>query len=203
MAVRRILQIDNPEDKAILKRKSVRVKQFDKNLRALVDDMIETMREQSGVGIAAPQVGVLYRVVIVETPAVTEELEDGTEREIKPSELHVLVNPEISDASEERKTFLEGCLSLPGWYGDVPRSAKITLRYQDLQGKEHKLKNLEAAEYTLGHIAQHEVDHLDGVLFMERIEDLSTFYDRRKERVQRRRRPFLRRRTEAETPLPE
>ncbi len=123
MAIRRILQIDDPEDKTFLKRKSLRVKQFDKSLRALVDDMVETMRAQDGVGIAAPQIGVLHRIVVIETPAESEELEDGTIREITPSKLHVLVNPEVSEPSEERFTMLEGCLSLPGWYGDVPRPA--------------------------------------------------------------------------------
>ena len=202
MTVRRILQIDNAEDKTFLKRKSVRVKQFDKNLRALVDDMVETMRSEEGVGLAAPQVGVLHRIVVIETPPESEELEDGTIREIAPAKLYVLINPEISEPSEEQYTMLEGCLSLPGWYGEVPRPAEVTIRYQDLQGKEHKLKRTDARGYTVGRIAQHEVDHLDGILFMERIEDLRTFYDRRKERAPRRRR-FLRRRTHEEVPLPE
>jgi peptide deformylase len=202
VSVRRILQIDNPEDKSFLKHKSVRVKQFDKNLRALVDDMVETMRSEEGVGLAAPQIGVLHRIVVIETPPELEELEDGTVREIAPAKLHVLINPEISEPSEEQYTMLEGCLSLPGWYGEVPRPAEVTIRYQDLQGKEHKLKHTDARGYTVGRIAQHEVDHLDGILFMERIEDLRTFYDRRKERGPRRRR-FLRRRTHEEAPLPE
>ena len=192
MAVRHILQIDNPEEKQILKTKSARVKQFDKGLRALVDDMIETMRSVDGVGLAAPQVGVLRRIVVIETPAETEELEDGTLREIKPSELFVMVNPEIVDTVEERFTMLEGCLSLPGWYGEVPRSAEVTIRYQDLQGKEHKIKRADARGYSVGRIAQHEVDHLDGVLFTERIEDLSTLQDRRNDKPKRRR--FLPRR---------
>ena len=192
MAVRHILQIDNAAEKQILKSKSVRVKQFDKGLRALVDDMIETMRSVDGVGLAAPQIGVLRRVVVIETPPETEELEDGTLREIKPAELFVMVNPEIGEASEERFTMLEGCLSLPGWYGEVPRSTEVTIRYQDLQGKERKLKRVEARGYTVGRIAQHEIDHLDGVLFTERIEDLSTLHDRREEPPKRRR--FLGRR---------
>jgi peptide deformylase len=202
MTVRRILQIDDPEDKQFLKRKSVRVKQFDKNLRALVDDMVETMRSEDGVGLAAPQVGVLHRVVVIETPAEVEELEDGTTREIKPAKLHVLINPEISEPSEEQSTMLEGCLSLPGWYGEVSRPAEVTIRYQDVQGKEHKIKRADARGYSLGRIVQHEIDHLDGILFMERIEDLSTFYDRRKERAPRRR-GFLRRRKTEEVLLPE
>ena len=187
MAVRHILQIENPEEKAILKSKSVRVKQFDKSLRALADDMIETMRSVDGVGLAAPQIGILRRIVVVETPAEQEELEDGTVREIKPSELFVMVNPEISEPSEDRFVMLEGCLSLPGWYGEVPRPAEVTIRYQDLQGKEHRIKHADARGYTVGRIAQHEVDHLNAILFTERVEDLTTLQDRRAEKPKRRR----------------
>ena len=177
----------------------MRVKQFDKSLRALVDDMIETMRASDGVGLAAPQIGILRRVVVIETPAEHEELEDGTLRETKPAELFVMVNPEITHPSEERFVMLEGCLSLPGWYGEVPRPAEVTVRYQDLQGKEHKIKRAAARGYTVGRIVQHEVDHLDGVLFTERIEDLSTLYDRRKEQAPAppKRRRLLGRRKEA------
>lgn len=196
MAVRHILRIDTPEEKQILKSKSVKVKQFDKKLQALAEDLIETMRSVEGVGLAAPQIGVLRRIVVIETPAEHEELADGTLREIKPAELTVLVNPEISAPSAERFTMLEGCLSLPGWYAEVPRAAEVTLRYQDLQGKEHKIKRADARGYTLGRVAQHEVDHLDGVLFTERIEDWSTFHDRRAESspAPAKRRSFLRRR---------
>lgn len=201
MAVRHILKIDNAEEKQILKSKAVRVKQFDKSLRALADDMIETMRAAEGVGLAAPQIGVLRRVVVVEVPAENEELEDGTLKEIKPSELFVMVNPEIVEPSEERFAMLEGCLSLPGWYGEVPRPAEVTIRYQDLQGKEHKIKRAVARGYTIGRIAQHELDHLDGVLFTERIEDLSTLKDYRNERPKRRR--LLGRRRTEETVQPE
>ena len=199
MAVRNVLKIDNPEEKERLKVKSIKVKQFDKSLRALADDMIETMRAAEGVGLAAPQIGILRRIVVIETPAEQEELEDGTVREIRPSELYVMVNPEIVERSEERLVHLEGCLSLPGWYGEVPRAAVVTIRYQDLQGKEHRIKRTEARSYTIGHIAQHEVDHLDGVLFTERVEDLSTLRDRRKDApAPPKRRRFLRRRAAPE-----
>lgn len=187
MAVRHILKIDNPEEKQILKSKSVRIKQFDKSLRVLADDMIETMRSVDGVGLSAPQIGVMRRLVVIETPAEHEELEDGTLRETKPSELFVMVNPEISEPSVERTVVLEGCLSLPGWYGEVPRPAEVTIRYQDLQGKEHKIKHADGRGYGVGRIAQHEVDHLNGILFTERIEDLSTLHDRRAVQPKRRR----------------
>ena len=201
MTVRHILRIDNPEEKDILKTKSVRVKQFDKSLRSLADDMIETMRASEGVGLAAPQIGVLRRIVVVEVPAENEELEDGTLKEIKPAELFVLVNPEIVEPSTDRFVMLEGCLSLPGWYGEVPRPAQVTVRYQDLQGKEHKIKHADARGYTIGRIVQHELDHLDGILFTERIEDLATLKDYRNERPKRRR--LLGRRKTEESVLPE
>lgn len=200
MAVRPILRIDNPEELAVLRSKSVRVKQFDKSLRALVDDMIETMRATDGVGLAAPQIGVMRRVVVIETPAEFEELEDGTSKETKPPQLFVMINPEISDRSEDRTVYLEGCLSLPGWYGEVPRAAAVTIRYQDLQGKEHKIKRATSEGYGVGRIAQHEVDHLDGVLFTERIEDLSTLQDRRQERPKRRRFALRRKELDAKAP---
>jgi peptide deformylase len=200
VSVRSVLRIDVPEELALLKSKSVRVKQFDKSLRALVDDMIETMRATDGVGLAAPQIGVMRRVVVIETPAEFEELEDGTARETKPPQLFVMVNPEISERSEERTVYLEGCLSLPGWYGEVPRAAEVTIRYQDLQGKEHKIKRATAEGYGIGRIAQHEVDHLDGVLFTERIEDLTTLHDRRQEQPKRRRFGLRRRQRDVQAP---
>jgi peptide deformylase len=193
MAVRRVLRIDNEEEKKTLKSKSVRVKQFDKGLQTLVQDMIETMRENNGVGLAAPQIGVMRRVVVIEQPAVEQEQEDGTLVEVEPAKLFVMINPEITDASEERFTMLEGCLSLPGWYGEVPRPAEVTIKYQDLQGKEHRIKHADARGYRVGRMVQHEIDHLDGVLFTERIEDLSTLRDMTQEDKPKRR-GLLRRR---------
>jgi peptide deformylase len=194
MAVRHVLKIDNEDEKKTLKTKSVRVKQFDKGLQALVQDMIDTMREHNGVGLAAVQIGVLRRVVVIETPAVEEEREDGTVEVVEPSKLYVFVNPEITEMSDERYTAQEGCLSLPGWYGDVPRRTWISLKYQDVQGKEHRLKRIDGTAYKLGHMIQHEVDHTEGVLFTERIEDLSTLRNLHEEQQQKRRRPGIFRR---------
>lgn len=200
MASRYVLKIDKPDEKAILKTKSVRVKQFDKGLQVLVQDMIDTMREQNGVGLAAPQIGVLRRVVVIETPPVEEEQPDGTTLEVEPSKLYVMVNPEITEAGAERYTMLEGCLSLPGWYGEVPRAEWVSLKYQDQHGKEHRIKHADAKGYFVGRMAQHEIDHLDGVLFTERIEDVSTLQDRRQKPKPRR--PGLLRRRSSE-PMPE
>jgi peptide deformylase len=189
MAVRRILQVEIPEDYKVLKTKSVRVGRFDEGLRTLAADMVETMRDSSGVGLAAPQIGLLRRLIVVEVQALIEELEDGTQRELKPAELYVMVNPEILKSSEETFAVQEGCLSLPGRYGEVVRKTWISLRYQDLEGKEQRLKQLEATPYSLGHIVQHEIDHLDGVLFTEKLTDIATLKDLREEARPRRRWP--------------
>jgi peptide deformylase len=201
MAVRRVIRIDNPEEKKLLKSKSVRVKQFDKALQTLVQDMVDTMRQHNGVGLAAPQIGVLRRVVVIEQPAIEEEHEDGTKVEIEPAKLFVMINPEIVEASEERYTMLEGCLSLPGWYGEIPRPDWVTIKYQDVFGKEHRIKKADARGYKLGRMAQHEIDHLDGILFTERIEDLSTLRDYNEERQKRH--SLLRRRNKAQLPIEE
>jgi len=201
MAVRRVIRIDNAEEKKILKSKSVRVKQFDKALQALVQDMIDTMRQHNGVGLAAPQIGVLRRVVVIEQPPIEEDREDGTKVEVEPARLFVMINPEVIEASAERYTMLEGCLSLPGWYGEIPRPDWVTIKYQDVHGKEHRLKKAEARGYKVGRMAQHEIDHLDGILFTERIEDLSTLRNYNEERPKRP--SLLRRRPKARLPIEE
>ncbi len=205
MAARYILKIDQPAEKEILKSKSVRVKQFDAALHGLVQDMFDTMREQSGVGLAAPQIGVLRRIVVIEVPPIEEEQPDGTTIEVEPAKQYVMVNPEITERSSERFVMTEGCLSLPGWYGAVPRPDWVSIKYQDQFGKEHRIKHADATGYFVGRIIQHELDHLDGVLFTERIEDLSTLEDRRTK--DRPRRPGLLRRLKAkaapEPTLPE
>lgn len=198
MGSRYVLKIDNPAEKEILKTKSVRVKQFDAGLQVLVQDMLDTMREHDGVGLAAPQIGVLRRVIVIETPPLEEEHEDGTKVELEPAKVYVMVNPEITSSSPDRSVMTEGCLSLPGWYGDVPRPNWVSLKWQDQWGKEHRVKHTVAEGYRLGRIVQHEIDHLDGVLFTERIEDLSTLEDRR-QKVRPRRVGLLRRRV-AESP---
>ena len=201
MAIRRILQMEQPEDLARLKRKSSRVTSFDAELAQLVDDMVETMRAADGVGLSAPQVGVLRRVVTMEMPGEYEEREDGAFEEIKPPELFVLVNPEILKIADERLPMLEGCLSLPGRYADVPRAPQVTIKYRDVRGKEHRLR---ATDHLLAQCIQHEIDHLDGVLFTERIEDLTTLRDeRRKPKRSRFRRPHREQDAAGEAMLPE
>lgn len=192
MAVRRVLQMEVPDELRTLKRKSAKVTAFDDELRRLVDDLVATMRDADGVGLSAPQVGVLRRVVVMEMPGEYEEHEDGTVEETKPPVLYVLVNPEIVRIAEEREPMLEGCLSLPGRFADVPRAPWTHIKYRDTRGKERRLK---AADKLLSQCIQHEVDHLDGLLFTERIEDITTLRDERRKPKRSR---FRRARTEGE-----
>lgn len=189
MTVRRILQMEDPEDLRTLKSRSSRVTSFDNELARLVEDMIETTRAANGVGLSAVQVGVPQRVVTMEIPVETEEGEDGESVEKEPPKLYVLVNPEIVKIADERVPMQEGCLSLPGRYAEVPRAPWVLIKYRDVKGKEHRLRS---DSQLLAQCIQHEIDHLDGVLFTERIEDLSTLRDEREQPKKRSR--FLGRR---------
>jgi peptide deformylase len=150
------------------------VKVPDRNLKALIADMLETMHAANGVGLAAPQIGIPIRLCVVGIPAEIEELEDGTEVEVAPAQEYVLINPKIVKTSGDELMRDEGCLSLPGWYGEVPRHSWVTVEYQELNGKQRRLRK---ADGLLGWVIQHEVDHLNGVLFTERIRDISTLRD--------------------------
>jgi peptide deformylase len=150
MAKRRILVVDNPNERRILRAKAKKVSRFDAYLERLVTDMWETMRAAPGVGLAAPQVGESIRVLVA-------EYED---------EAVALVNPEIIKRSEDEELGTEGCLSIPGFIGDdVARASAITVKARDPKGKEIRVK----AEGWYARILQHEIDHLDGVLYTDRI----------------------------------
>jgi peptide deformylase len=156
MAIREIVFLPDP----VLRRKAKKVTTFDKDLQVLIDDMVETLRAAPGVGLAAPQVNVSSRLLVVEY-AEDEELEGEEEA---PKKLYVLVNPEIVDASEEKVIGSEACLSIPSLMGQVERNQQITIKGQNRQGKPVKVK----ARGWLARIFQHEIDHLDGVLFTDR-----------------------------------
>lgn len=159
MALRTIVTVPSQ----VLRRKARTVTTFDKDLQMLVDDMVETMRAAPGVGLAAPQVGVSERVIVVEY-AEEEEVEEGQPpKEVKPR-LYVVVNPEIVKTSEDTETGIEGCLSIPELVGEVERKHAIYLRGYNRRGQPMKIK----ADGWLARIFQHEVDHLDGVLFTDR-----------------------------------
>jgi peptide deformylase len=163
MPTRPLVYADNP----ILRRKSHRVERVTPALRALIEDMIETMRAANGIGLAAIQVGVPERVIVVELPAEAEEDEEEGEAEARPKQLYVVINPEIRRASAEMEEGVEGCLSVPGWAGEVSRHLAVTVKGMDVKGKPVRLK----AEGLLARVLQHEIDHCDGILFIDRIED--------------------------------
>jgi peptide deformylase len=178
MALRRILRIDDEADKKILKAHCRPVKLPDRSMRQLVADMFETMNAANGVGLAAPQIGLPIQLCVIEIPPEIEEDEEGNEVEVAPAQQFAIFNPRIVKTSGDEVLRDEGCLSLPGWYGYVPRHSWVTVEYQDINGKERRLRK---ADGLLGWALQHEIDHLNGVLYTERIRDLSTFRDISKE----------------------
>ncbi len=158
MALRTIVTLPDP----VLRRKARPVNKFDKNLQTLVDDMIETMRDAPGVGLAAPQVGVSERVIVVEY-AEPEEVEEGEEPVGVEPKLYVIVNPEIVKASPETVVGIEGCLSIPALVGEVERAQEIRIRGLNRHGQPMKLK----VDGWLARIFQHEIDHVNGVVFTD------------------------------------
>lgn len=154
MAVRDIVTIPDP----ILYRKARKVTDFGKELQTLVDDMVETMRVAPGVGLAAPQVDVPLRVIVVEF--------GDEEDESVPLKLFPVVNPEITRFSKEQVTGTEGCLSIPDFVGDVDRSIGVVVKGMNRRGQPMRIKS----SGWLARIFQHEVDHLNGVLFIDRTE---------------------------------
>lgn len=180
MAIRRILRIDDPADKQILKTPCRPIKLPDSKLKHLIADMFETMHHANGVGLAAPQIGLPIRLTVIETPALYDKDEEGNEIEVEPHQKIVLINPRIVKTSKEEVIRQEGCLSLPNWYGDVPRVTWVTVEYQELNGKQRRLRKVDG---FLGWAIQHEIDHLDGVLFTERIRDLSTLHELKPEEL--------------------
>jgi len=155
MAVRDIIFADNP----ILREKSKKVKNFGEALQVLIDDMVETMHAANGLGLAAPQIGVLERVIVIQLPEDEEDPQGG--------KLFTLCNPQIIRAEgEEKEEGEEGCLCLPGWVGEVKRATSVIVKAQDRRGKKVRIK----AEGFLARVFQHESDHLNGILYIDRVE---------------------------------
>ncbi len=157
MAIRRILTVDNAADLAVLKQVSTPVEGVDDALRALMDDMLETMYDAPGIGLAAVQVGVPKRVIVMDLAREGEE----------PAPQYY-VNPEILTASEDTLPYEEGCLSVPEIFDEVERPAKVTLSYLNYQGEPVE----EEAEGLYAVCIQHEMDHLAGVLFIDHLSRL-------------------------------
>ena len=145
---------------AILRHKARKVTDFGPDFQNLVDDMVETMHQAPGVGLAAPQVNESIRLIVVEY--------GDDENEETPPKLYILANPEITRSSEDTLVGTEGCLSIPGVQGDVERLAAVTVKGLNRHGRPMTVK----AKDWLARIFQHEIDHLDGILFVDRAEKL-------------------------------
>lgn len=146
MALLEILEYPHP----VLKKQASKVKKIDDDIRKTLDDMLETMYKAPGIGLAAPQIGISKRMLVLDIS-------------LEKNAPYFMINPEIIWESEEESVCQEGCLSVPEQYADVVRPAKIKVKYQDYDGKDQEL---EASE-MLATCIQHEMDHLDGVLFID------------------------------------
>ncbi|MBF8255213.1 MAG: def [Anaerolineales bacterium] len=160
MSLRPILTTEDPR----LRQRAHAVDRLTDDLQTLIDDMVETMRAAPGVGLAATQLGVRQRVIVVEH--APEPVEGADDEEKAPAKLYVVVNPEITRRSMETVTAAEGCLSIPGYMGDVERHASVSVAGLNRRGKPFRLR----ARGWTARIFQHEIDHLDGVLFIDRAE---------------------------------
>ena len=159
MSTLRILTIWEDEGE-VLRRPAQRVRTFDSRLHQLLENMVETMREGKGVGLAAPQVGLDQRIFVIEYPEDTEDPEETMQR-------YEMINPEIVKAKGS-EIGQEGCLSLPGLAADVDRATYVLIKAQDRHGKSQRIK----AYDWLARIFQHEIDHLGGVLMTDRAEQV-------------------------------
>ena len=181
MAERQIVVYDN----SLLYRKSRRIRRVSPALRELIADMFETMHAANGIGLAAIQVGVPERLIVVEIPEenTDETPADGTSADVpfvdetstnvseeassRPSVRYVVINPEMARKSREVEEGIEGCLSVPGLVGEVPRHRAVTIKGLDPQGRIVRIK----AEGLLARVFQHEIDHCNGTLFIDHIDD--------------------------------
>ncbi|WP_294644436.1 peptide deformylase [uncultured Aureimonas sp.] len=154
MSVKPLVILPDP----ILRRASEPVSRVDDALKRFTDDMLETMYDAPGIGLAAIQVGEPLRIVTIDLSK-----EDDPEKAPQ-----VFLNPEILTSSDERSVYEEGCLSIPDYYAEVERPAKVTVRYLGLDGKTHEIE----ADGLLATCLQHEIDHLNGVLFIDYISKL-------------------------------
>jgi peptide deformylase len=153
MALRPIIVLPDPKLRLV----SHKITRVDGTLKKLMDDMIETMHDAPGVGLAAIQVAEPIRLLVVDVA-----------RKEEPPNPQVFINPEVVWSSDERSTYEEGCLSIPEYYAEVERPASVRARYLDREGETREI----LAEGLLATVLQHEIDHLDGVLFIDHISKL-------------------------------
>ena len=150
MAVRPITVV--PRDAAVLRAKAKRVRDVDRSIHRLVEDMIDSMHAANGVGLAAPQIGVSLRVIVIGLP---------------DQEPFALLNPEVVKRSGERQR-LEGCLSVPGYRGAVTRATRVVVKATDLQGREIRIR---AEGDLLAQALEHEINHINGILYIDQVHD--------------------------------
>ncbi|MEA3406688.1 MAG: peptide deformylase [Chloroflexota bacterium] len=163
MTVKEIVTVDDP----LIREKSKRVSHFGDRLEQLIEDMFDSMHAAQGLGLAAPQIGVLRRVFVIEMPPqVNEEGE-----EIASAKRYVMVNPEIVKTRGEEE-MEEGCLSVPGYRGLVKRATSVVVKGQDLEGRRIRYRG----QGTLAQAFQHEIDHLDGILYLDRVESFDKLW---------------------------
>jgi len=155
MALREIITTENP----VLRRKAKKVAKITPALRVLAEDMLETMRQAPGIGLAAPQVAKSVRLFVAEIEESQEHPGSG--------KTYIVFNPEYVFKSDELVDGVEGCLSIPGWAGEVTRHEQVVIKGLDKQGNRIRIE----AKGLLARVFQHEIDHLDGVLFTDRISD--------------------------------
>jgi len=153
MTVHNIVLLADP----VLRQKAEPVKEVDEDIRHLLDDMVETMYDAVGIGLAAPQIGISKRLIVMDCA-----------KDDNPPEIWKMVNPEIIRRSDETSKIEEGCLSIPGYNGDVARPAEVDVRYLDSDGNLQEM----TATGLLAACVQHEIDHLDGVLFIDHLSRL-------------------------------
>ncbi len=154
MPILPIIKLPDP----ILREKSLPVETIDAEVRAFMNDMLETMYAAPGIGLAAPQVGLLRRLVVIDT----------VRDEDTPKSPKLLINPEIVSMGDVMRTHEEGCLSIPEMYAEVERPGLVRVRYVDIEGKQQE----EDFNDLLATVVQHEIDHLDGVLFIDHLSRL-------------------------------
>ena len=160
MAKRKIITLPDP----LLRRSSAAVERVDDALRALIDDMLETMYDAPGIGLAAVQLAIPRRLIVMDVKYRTSDDEGG---EVARDPV-AMVNPQILTRSDEMRVHEEGCLSIPEFYAELERPAHVTVRYIDGEGKQCEME----CEGVLATVVQHEIDHLNGKLFIDYISRL-------------------------------
>ncbi|MGR9140804.1 peptide deformylase [Rhizobium leguminosarum] len=153
MTIKPLIILPDP----VLRQLSKPIERVDSDLQRLADDMLETMYDAPGIGLAAIQIGVPHRMLVIDISREGEEKQP-----------QVFINPEIVKSSDERSVYEEGCLSIPDYYAEVERPAVVSVKYLDLNGKEQTVE----ADGLLATCLQHEIDHLNGVLFIDYISRL-------------------------------